>query len=64
MENLRQRVTHLILDFRLAITSDRLRQIQQQLKEVGGDMQRIKQLMEEFRDTKLIHDTLAKRLGR
>ena len=60
---LRQRVLHLVLDLRMDIIEQRLKEIQVQLKTVGSDMERMKQLLEEFRDTQKIRDALAKKLG-
>ena len=60
---LRQRVLHLVLDLRMDIIEKRLKEIQAQLKTVGSDMERMKQLLEEFRDTQQIRDTLARQLG-
>ena len=60
---LRQRVLHLVLDLRMDIVEQRLKEIQKQLKTVGSDMERMKELLEEFRDTQQIRDTLAKQLG-
>ena len=60
---LRQRVLHLVLDLRMEIIEKRLKEIQAQLKTVGSDMERMKQLLEEFRDTQQIRDALARQLG-
>ena len=60
---LRQRVLHLVLDLRMDIIEQRLKEIQQQLKTVGNDMERMKQLLEDFKDTQQIRDALAKQLG-
>ena len=60
---LRQRVLHLVLDLRMDIIEKRLKEIQAQLKTVGNDMERMKQLLEEFRDTQQIRDALARQLG-
>jgi len=60
---LRQRVLHLVLDLRMDIVEQRLKDIQKQLKTVGNDMEQTKQLLEEFRDTQQIRDALAKQLG-
>ena len=60
---LRQRVLHLVLDLRMDIIEQRLKEIQKQLKAVGNDMERMKELLEEFRDTQQIRDVLAKQLG-
>ena len=60
---LRQRVLHLVLDLRKDIIEKRLKEIQNQLKTVGSDMARMKELLEEFRDTQQIRDALARQLG-
>ena len=60
---LRQRVIHLVLDLRMDIIEQRLKEIQKQLKTVGNDREQMKQLLEEFRDTQQIRDALAKQLG-
>ena len=60
---LRQQVLHLVLDLRMDIIEKRMKEIQQQLKSVGNDMERVKGLLEEYRDTQQIRDALAKQLG-
>ena len=60
---LKQRVYHLVCDLRMDIIEQRLKEIQRELKTVGSDRERMKQLLEEFRDTQLIRDALAKQLG-
>ena len=60
---LRQRVLHLVLDLRMDIVEKRLKEIQTQLKTVGSDMDKMKQLLEDFRDTQQLRDALAKQLG-
>ena len=60
---LRQRVLHLVLDLRMDIVGQRLKEIQAQLKTVGSDMDRAKELLEEYRDTQQLRDALAKQLG-
>ena len=60
---LRQRVLHLVLDLRMDIIEKRLKEIQAQLKTVGSDMERMKQLLEEFKETQQIRDALARQLG-
>ena len=45
------------------IIEKRLKEIQARLKTVGSDMERMKQLLEEFRDTQQIRDALARQLG-
>jgi DNA primase len=60
---LRQKVLHLVLDLRMNIVEERLKEIQKQLKTVGSDIERMKQLLEEFKDTQQLRDALAKQLG-
>ena len=60
---LRQRITHLILDFRMDIVSQQLKVLQRQLKEAGSDMQRIKELMTAYQDAQTLRNELAHRLG-
>ncbi len=62
-ETLRQRVVHLILDFRMDIVKRRLADIQQQLRQAGSDMDRIMRLMQEHKDTQMLRDALARQLG-
>ena len=61
--SLRQHVLHLVLDLRLDIITKRLKDIQAQLKQVGNDHQKMKALLEEYRDTQQLRDALAKQLG-
>ena len=61
--NLRQRIQHLILDFRMLIVSQHLKDLQRQLKEAGNDMPRLKELMADFKDTQELRNALARQLG-
>ncbi len=63
IERLRPRVLHLVMDFRLSIVEARLKQIQQELRQVGSDTERMMQLLQEHKETKELRDVLAKRLG-
>ena len=60
---LRQHVLHLVLDLRMDIIEKRLKEIQAELRKVGSDMTKARELLEEYRDTQQIRDTLAKQLG-
>ena len=60
---LRQHVLHLVLDLRLDIIEKKMKEIQLQLRQVGGDMQRARQLLEQYKDTQELRDALAKQLG-
>ena len=62
-ESLRQRVTHLVLDLRMNIVRRHLADIQAQMRAAGSDMDRIKQLMQEYKDAQLLRDALARRIG-
>ena len=60
---LRQRVQHLILDFRLDIVSQHLKSIQQQMKEAGTDMEKLRPLMDDYKETLELRNALARKLG-
>lgn len=60
---LRQRVIHLVMDFRLNIVENRLKEIQRQLLQVGSDVEQMMKLLKEHKETKELRDELAKRLG-
>ena len=62
-DTLRQQVNHLILDFRMDIVEGRLKEIQLQLRQVGNDMDRIRQLLQEQKDVQQLRDTMARQLG-
>lgn len=62
-ELLRQQVIHLVLDLRMEIVKQRLKDIQAQLRQAGSDMERIKELMQEYKDTQQLRDMLARRVG-
>jgi DNA primase len=59
----RQRVLHLVMDYRMDIVESRLKEIHRELLQVGGDRERMMQLLKEHKDTKELRDALAKRLG-
>ena len=61
--SLRQRVVHLVMDLRMTIVSQRLKEIQAAMRQATGDMERIMQLMTEYKDTQQLRDLLARRLG-
>jgi len=60
---LRQHVLHLVLDLRMDIVEKRLKEIKQQLRQVGSDMNRIQELLTEYKDTQELRDALARQLG-
>ena len=61
--NLQQRVVHLILDLRFAIMENKLRSIERQLRQAGNDVRHSLELLREHKETKVIRDMLAKRIG-
>ena len=61
---LKQHVLHLVLDLRLDIIEQRMKDVQQQLRLVGNDMERANDLLEEYKKTQLIRDALARQLGK
>ena len=61
--SLKQHVLHLVLDLRLDIIEKRLKDIQKRLKEAGSNMELVTPLLEEYKDTQLIRDALARQLG-
>jgi DNA primase len=60
---LRQRVIHLVMDLRLELMNQQLKEIQSAMRQAMGNNERILQLMEEFRETQQLRDTLARKLG-
>ena len=60
---LRQHVLHLVLDLRMDIVEKRLKGLKAQMRQVGSDMDRIKALMEEFKETQELRNALAQQLG-
>ena len=62
-QTLRQRVTHLVLDWRLDIIQRQLKAIRRQLTEAGIDMERMRKLMQEHKDLQQLRDQLARRVG-
>ena len=62
-DSLRQRVLHLVMDFRLDIVEARLKEIQRELQQVSSDAPRVMELLKEHKETKELRDALAKRLG-
>ena len=61
--SLRQHVLHLVLDLRMDIVEKRLKELKAQMKQVGSDMDRIKTLMAEFKETQELRNALAQQLG-
>ncbi len=62
--SLRQRVVHLMMDYRMELMSQRLKEIQTAIRQASNDMEHVMQLMKEYKETQELRDALAKRLGR
>ena len=62
-EQLRQRINHLILDFRMDIVNQHMKDLQRQLKEAGTDLARIKEIMPDYQETQKRRNELARQLG-
>ena len=60
---LRQHVLHLVLDLRMDIVEKRLKELKAEMRQVGSDMERIKTLMGEFKETQDLRNALAQQLG-
>ena len=61
--SLRQRVVHLVMDLRMDLMSQRLKEIQLAMRQAAGDMEHVMQLMNEYKETQELRDMLARRLG-
>ena len=62
--SLRQRIQHLILDFRMDIVNQHLKDIQRELREIkASHRERMKELMDDFKDTQELRNALARQRG-
>jgi len=62
-ESLRRRVEHMVIDLRIDIVGRQLKDIQRRLKEAGSDMERIRPLMQEYKQMQELRNLLAQKLG-
>ena len=60
---LRDRIIHLVLDFRMEYVKQQLRSLQQKLKEVQSDVDQMMQVMGQIKQLQEIRNLLAHRLG-
>lgn len=60
--SLRNRVEHLMLDYRMDIVEKQMKQIQMLMREAGNNMERIRELMEQYKQTQELRNALAKKL--
>ena len=61
--SLRQRVIHLMMDYRMDLMTQRLKDIQNAMRQAMGDMNHVMELMKEYKETQELRDMLAKKLG-
>jgi len=62
--SLRQRIQHLILDFRMDIVNQHLKDIQRELRAIKAEhRERMKELMDDFKDTQELRNALARQRG-
>ena len=61
--DLRQRMQHLILDFRMDIVNQHMKEVQRRLKDAGSNMELIRELMEEYKQTQELRNALARQRG-
>ena len=61
--SLRQRVVHLVMDLRMDLVEQRLKEIQTSIRQAAGDVAHAMELMQEYKDTQELRNTLARRLG-
>ena len=61
--SLRQRVVHLVMDLRMDLVSQRLKEIHLAMRQATGNMEHVMQLMNEYKETQELRDMLARRLG-
>ena len=62
-ETLRNQVEHLVLDFRKEYVQQRLSILKQQIAQSANDMERMRQLMEEYKEIQSMRNTIARELG-
>ena len=62
-ETLRNQVEHLVLDFHKEYVQQRLSILKQQIALSANDMERMRQLMEEYKEIQSMRNTIARELG-
>ncbi|MFW5480472.1 MAG: DNA primase [Prevotella sp.] len=62
-DTIRRNVMHLLLDFRLDIVAQRMKDLKTQIAGAGNDRERLLELMAQFKDCQLIRNQLAKQVG-
>lgn len=61
--SLRQRVEHIVLDYRREIIEASMRDLQQQIRQAAGNNEKIIELMKQLKEMQEIRNTIAKKLG-
>lgn len=62
-DSLRNKVVHLILDFRMDYVEQHLKELQREILLASGDSAKMMKLMAEYRDMQQIRNSIAKELG-
>lgn len=62
-DTIRRNVMHLLLDFRLGIVAQRMKDLKTQIAGAVNDRERLLELMAQFKDFQLIRNQLAKQVG-
>ena len=61
--DLRNKVIHLVGDFKLNFVDDRLKEIREQISQASSDMQKMLELMKTYKETQEMRNQLAQQLG-
>ncbi len=62
-DSLRNRVVHMVLDFRMDYIKMRLSQLRQEMALAASDMEKLMPLMKEYKDVQNLRNRIAKELG-
>ena len=62
-ETLRQKVEHLVLDFRMDYVDHQLKVLQREISLAHNDMSRMMELMSQYKDMQVIRNNMARKLG-
>lgn len=62
-DTLRNKVEHLVLDFRMDYVEQRLKELQREILLAAGDSEKMMKLMADFKDMQQIRNSIAKELG-
>lgn len=63
IDDLRNQTEHVLLDFRMDYVETRMKELQAQMAQVAGDMEKLRKLMADYRDMQGLRNALAKQLG-